>query len=84
VLRVRAADALWNARSIVADLRRNGPEVWRRFNAGAVDQLWYYRSVSAVLSQRLPGTLTDELRAAVGEMERLAGWWFAVGDPQRP
>lgn len=83
VLRVRAADTLWNARSVVADLRRYGPETWQRFNAGAVDQLWYYRSVSAVLSQRLPGMLTDELRAAVGEMERLAGWWFDVGDPQR-
>jgi (p)ppGpp synthase/HD superfamily hydrolase len=82
VLRVRAADLLWNARSIAADLRRCGPETWLRFNAGAVDQLWYYRSSSVVLSQRLPGSLTDELRAAVGEMERLAGWWFDVGDPQ--
>ncbi|HEX5586636.1 MAG TPA: HD domain-containing protein [Acidimicrobiia bacterium] len=82
VLRVRAADLLWNARSINADLRRFGPEVWLRFHAGAVDQLWYYRSCAVVLSQRLPGTLTDELRVAVGEMERLAGWWFDVGDPQ--
>lgn len=82
VLRVRAADLLWNARSINADLRRFGPEVWLRFHAGAVDQLWYYRSSAVVLSQRLPGTLADELRVAVGEMERLAGWWFDVGDPQ--
>jgi (p)ppGpp synthase/HD superfamily hydrolase len=82
VLRVKAADALWNARSTVADLRRTGPEVWQRFNAGAVDQLWYYRSMSVVLSRRLPGALTDELRTTVGEMERLAGWWFDVGDPQ--
>ncbi len=82
VLRVKAADSLWNARSIVADLRRTGPEVWQRFHAGAVDQLWYHRSVAVVLSQRFPGALTDELRATVGEMERLAGWWFDVGDPQ--
>jgi (p)ppGpp synthase/HD superfamily hydrolase len=84
VLRVRAADSLWNARGIAADLRRNGPEVWQRFHVGAVDQLWYHRSVSVVLSERLPGTLTDELRVAVRDMERLAGWWFDVGDPQRP
>ena len=82
VLRVRAADALWNCRSIVADLRRSGPEVWTRFHAGAVDQLWYHRSMAVVLTRRLPGTLTDELRATVSEMERLAGWWFDVGDPQ--
>jgi hypothetical protein len=82
VLRVRAADALHNARSTVADLRRFGPEAWTRFNAGAVDQLWYYRSTSILLSARLPGLLSDELRAAVREMEQLAGWWFDVGDSQ--
>jgi GTP pyrophosphokinase len=83
VLRVRAADALHNARTTVADLRRFGPETWRRFHAGAVDQLWYYRSLSIALSPRLPGLLSDELRAAVREMEQLAGWWFDLGDPQR-
>jgi (p)ppGpp synthase/HD superfamily hydrolase len=82
VLRVKAADALANARSIVADLRRHGPEVWLRFHAGAVDQLWYYRSLALVLGQRHPGPVTDELRATVREMEQLARWWFDVGDPQ--
>ena len=82
MLRVKAADALANARSIVADLRRHGPEVWQRFHAGAVDQLWYYRSLALILAQRHPGPLTDELRATVREMEQLARWWFDVGDPQ--
>lgn len=82
VLRVRAADALVNARAIVADLRRIGPETWTRFHAGAVDQLWYHRSVAVALQLRHPGPLTDELRATVREMERLAGWWFDLGDPQ--
>ncbi len=82
VLRVRTADTLANARSIVADLRRYGPETWQRFHAGAVDQLWYYRSVAIVVGRRHPGPLSDELRSTVGEMEHLAGWWFDVGDPQ--
>ena len=82
VLRVRAADALYNARATVADLRRFGPETWERFNAGAIDQLWYYRSLSVLLSSRLPGMLADELRVTVRTMEQLAGWWFDVGDPQ--
>ncbi len=82
VLRVRTADALANTRSIVADLRRHGPETWQRFHAGAADQLWYYRSVAIAVGQRHPGPLSDELRATVGEMEHLAGWWFDVGDPQ--
>jgi (p)ppGpp synthase/HD superfamily hydrolase len=82
VLRVKSADALSNARSIVADLRRHGPEVWQRFHAGAVDQLWYYRSLALVLGERHPGRLTHELLAEVREMEQLARWWFDVGDPQ--
>jgi (p)ppGpp synthase/HD superfamily hydrolase len=82
VVRVKAADTLANARSVVADLRRIGPETWQRFNAGAVEQLWYYRSLSIVLTHRLPGALTDEVRATVREMEALSGWWFDVGDPQ--
>ena len=76
VLRVKAADSLANARSIVADLRRSGPETWLRFHAGAVDQLWYYRSLTIVLADRHPGLLTDELRASVRDMEQLARWWF--------
>jgi (p)ppGpp synthase/HD superfamily hydrolase len=82
VLRVKGADALANVRSIVAELRRTGPEVWQRFHAGAIDQLWYYRSVTVILVARHPGTLSDELRAAVAEMEQLSRWWFDVGDPQ--
>jgi (p)ppGpp synthase/HD superfamily hydrolase len=81
-VRVRGADALANARAIVRDLRRFGAETWLRFNAGAVDQLWYFRSVSVVLARRLPGPLSDELRVAVREMERLTAWWFDLGDPQ--
>ena len=82
VLRVRGADALANARSIVVDLRRDGPVTWQRFHAGAVDQLWYFRSVALVLGERRPGPLADELRATVHEMEQISRWWFDVGDPQ--
>ena len=55
MLRVKAADALANARSIVADLRWHGPETWQRFHAGAVDQLWYYRSLSRRARRTSPG-----------------------------
>ena len=72
----------YTARATVADLRRFGPETWERFNAGAIDQLWYYRSLSVLLSARLPGMLADELRVTVRAMEQLSGWWFDIGDPQ--
>lgn len=82
VLRVKGADTLANARSIVAELRRTGPEVWQRFHAGAIDQLWYHRSLTVLLVSKHPGSLSDELRATVTEMEQLSRWWFDVGDPQ--
>jgi (p)ppGpp synthase/HD superfamily hydrolase len=82
VLLVEAADVLSNARSIVADLRRIGPETWLRFNVGAIEQLWYYRSLAVVFAHRFPGALSDELRVTVQEMEQLAGWWFEAGDSQ--
>ena len=73
----KAADALANARSIVADLRRHGPETWQRFHAGAVDQLWYYRSLSLILAERHPGPLSDELRRhGAARWSSWPRWWF--------
>ena len=73
VLLVSCADKLHNARAIVADLRTHGPEVFGRFNAGRDGTLWYYGVVSRVLSERLPGALSQDLALAVGEMRALAG-----------
>ena len=71
VLRIKTADTLANARSVVADLRRHGPETWTRFHAGAVDQLWYYRSLVDVFRRVSRSPLVDELDRVVTELERL-------------
>jgi (p)ppGpp synthase/HD superfamily hydrolase len=71
VLRVCLADKVHNARAIVADLRLHGEDLWGRFNPEA-DTVWYYRSVSEVLSRRLPGALAEELERIVVEMVCLA------------
>ncbi|MFH2040034.1 MAG: HD domain-containing protein, partial [Chloroflexota bacterium] len=42
LLRVTVADKIDNVRAILADLQRVGDEVWKKFNAGKEDQLWYY------------------------------------------
>jgi (p)ppGpp synthase/HD superfamily hydrolase len=82
-LLVSASDKLHNARSIVADLRTDGEEVWRRFNVGKDDELRYYRGlVTAYLGN--PGhhpELVAELDRVVAEMWRLAGRSHA-GPPQ--
>lgn len=42
---VSAADKLHNARSIVADIHRHGPDVWKRFNAGREDSICNLRQL---------------------------------------
>ena len=69
---VSAADKLHNARCIVADLRQHGDVVWSRFNEqDPKQQLGYYRSLAAVLHERLHSPLSDELNRTVDELERL-------------
>ena len=72
-LLVSLADKIHNARSIVFDLRQQGPGVFEKFQGAREGTLWYYRSIAHVLTQRefLP-YWTDELIRLVDEMHRLA------------
>ena len=72
-LRVSLADKLHNAHSILVDLRRDGDVVWSKFNRGASSQIWYYRSLAEIFTDRLPGVWADELAGTVEEMAALAG-----------
>ncbi|MGA9525513.1 MAG: HD domain-containing protein [Myxococcaceae bacterium] len=69
---VSAADKLDNARAIVADLREQGTELWKRFTGGA-QTLWYYRALVEAFDKAGGGPIVKELAAVVDEMERLAG-----------
>ena len=70
--RVAAADKLHNARTLLTQLRDEGPRVWERFRATPDQLVWFYRSVADVLAERHPGS------ANVAELERvvdeLADW----------
>lgn len=72
VAALKAADALHNARSIINDVRRDGPQVWQRFKRGPAQTLWYYRAILDGVHKWL-GThqLCEELAAAVDELEAL-------------
>jgi (p)ppGpp synthase/HD superfamily hydrolase len=70
---VSAADKLHNARTIVADQRRFGDDVWRRFSGGRDGTLWYYRALVEAFRAHGPTPLVEELERVVGEMEGLAG-----------
>lgn len=54
VLRVATADKLYNARSIINDMRLVGDEVWSRFSVPKEKTLWYYREVTRALKEQIP------------------------------
>lgn len=70
--RVSCADKLHNARSVVADYRLVGEQVWERFNAGREPSLWYYRALADTFKRLDPGSaLALELDRTVRELEEL-------------
>ena len=73
VLLVSACDKLHNLRSIVADLRAVGPELWDRFSEkDPVAQLWYYQSLVACYHGRVPFALSEELNRVVADVKAMA------------
>jgi len=72
VFRVAAADKLHNARTLLSQLRVEGPRVWERFRATPAQFVWFYGAVASVLAERHPGSVNvADLERAVDE---LAGW----------
>lgn len=75
-LRVSNADKLHNARSLLADYRATGDELWTRFNEDAQSatmQLWYYGELVDVFCERRTNSrLPEELARVVGELQALA------------
>ena len=70
---VSAADKLHNVRTILADYRRDGESIWKRFSGKKEGTLWYYRALSDEYQRRNPNRITPELEIAVGELERAVG-----------
>jgi (p)ppGpp synthase/HD superfamily hydrolase len=68
-LLVSNADKLHNARSLLTDYLRVGPDLWSRFNPDA-DQLWYYRSLVEIFNTRR-SPLAGELERTVSELASL-------------
>ena len=72
VLLVSGSDKLHNARAIVSDLLKIGPDVFKRFTAGRDGTLWYYRSLAEIYIRR-KAPMAAMLEAEVATMERTAG-----------
>ena len=73
VRRVSLADKLHNARSIVADLEREGEKVWQKFNGTKEEMLWFYQSLLEIYQQQGSSFLTQELARLISQLERNPG-----------
>jgi len=71
-LLISLADKLHNARSILADYRVHGDDIWKRFNASKADELWDFRELVKAFQERGSNQLVEEFSRTVGELERLA------------
>jgi (p)ppGpp synthase/HD superfamily hydrolase len=72
VRRVSLADKLHNARTILADLRQDGDDVWTRFNGGKEGSLWYYRSLLEIFQTWPDSYMRREFSRVMAEIERMA------------
>jgi GTP pyrophosphokinase len=72
VLRVAAADKLYNARSIINDMRLVGDQVFDRFSVPKAQTIWYYKEVTEALrsASHDRSRLVRDLRGVVAAMER--------------
>ncbi len=71
VLVISAADKLYNAKTILDDLKEIGPAVWERFKRGPKEQLWYFHALLEVFETRLKSRMVDELKRIVDEISYL-------------
>jgi GTP pyrophosphokinase len=73
-LLVSAADKLYNASAILEDYREVGTEVWKRFNRGRDEQLWYFNELIKVYEVKCSDwRIIQELKRVVAELTRLSG-----------
>lgn len=72
--RVSLADKLYNAQSLLADLIRDGEQVWARFTASKAQTMWYYRSLATVFTAEgaQDGPMANELLWVVNKLDELA------------
>jgi HD domain len=65
-----AADKLDNARNLMESLADRGEELWASFNAGALEQAWYYGSLAVALASRR--SRQPLVRHAISELASLS------------
>jgi len=70
---VSASDKLHNVRTILADYRLHGEDIWKQFSGGKEGTLWYYRALSDEYQRRGTNRITREIEIAVAQLELAVG-----------
>ena len=72
-LLVSASDKLYNTRTILRDLRREGDQAFEKFNGKKQGRLWYYRALVNAFRHRPESNaeLIDELDRVVTKIESI-------------
>jgi hypothetical protein len=65
---ISAADKLYNARTILDDYRKVGPQVWARFKRGRDLQIWYFNALLAIFKASGTNRIVEELGRVVAEL----------------
>ena len=61
-LLVSCADPTHNVHSLLAAYRKDGEAIWKRFNAGKKEKLWFATERWKILSEKLDARYVEELR----------------------
>jgi (p)ppGpp synthase/HD superfamily hydrolase len=69
---ISAADKLYNARTMLADYRLVGAEIWKRFKRGREDQLKYFDALLGVYNQTGRNRIVEELERVTAELARIS------------
>ena len=67
---ISAADKLYNAQSILTDYRRIKAEIWRRFNRGRKEQLWYFDELIKIFRTSGTNEIVEELQRVVDILKK--------------
>ncbi len=69
---ISAADKLYNARTILDDYRKVGPEVWKRFKRGRDAQIWYFRELLKTFKKSGANRIVTELERVTDELDKVS------------
>ena len=71
-VRVSMADKVYNARSTLQDLRREGESAWDKFNGGKDGTLWYYEQLIIEFEKHGSNSLLSELTRIIEQIKKLS------------